>query len=291
MKKLLYGATLTKLDILFIIFILALLIQDISIILTNLIDMIINSIPEYSTICQMSSNTSANTTNTQIIHSDEGWAQGIKSIFIYGTGAMRFHLLRAGGTPMQRNFILASTIAADNAAAALRNAINNPEYVEKHIGTWANIFKGTNASTLEINVLKDTETAEKLSQVSSCFTDNNEDKITNFVLEYLKPILEPVSVDYSNEVLATQIYGISILLFMLSVLIMILLLGFLLNIIILVYSDKLMSLFTNKYIRWYIALNKKLIGIEICFLGTSLIYFMYNLSAGIHFIATHPITF
>lgn len=80
---------------------------------------------------------------------------------------------------------------------------------------------------------------------------------------------------------------------MLSVLIMILLLGtpFLLNIIILGYSDKLMSLFTNKYIRWYIALNKKLIGIEICFLGTSLIYFMYNLSAGIHFIATHPITF
>ena len=71
--------------------------------------------------------------------------------------------------------------------------------------------------------------------------------------------------------------------------ILILLLAFILNIVILVYSDKLMNIFSNKYIRWYIALNKKLIGIEICFLGGSLIYFMYMLSYGIHFIATHPI--
>lgn len=61
------------------------------------------------------------------------------------------------------------------------------------------------------------------------------------------------------------------------------------NIIILVYSDKLLNLFTNKYIRWYIGFNKKIIGIEIFFLGGSILYFMYMLSYGIHFIATHPI--
>ena len=58
-----------------------------------------------------------------------------------------------------------------------------------------------------------------------------------------------------------------------------------------VYSDKLLNLFTNKYIRWYILYNKKVIGIEIAFLSISILYFMYKLSYGLHFIATHPITF
>ena len=89
--------------------------------------------------------------------------------------------------------------------------------------------------------------------------------------------------------MATQIYGIGIILFLMSILIIILLLAFIINITILVYSDKLMELFTNKYIRWYIWYNKKIIGIEIIFLGGSLLYFMYILSCGIHFIATHPI--
>jgi hypothetical protein len=89
--------------------------------------------------------------------------------------------------------------------------------------------------------------------------------------------------------LADQIYGLSIILFVLSVLIIGLLIAFMINVIILVYSDKLKEYFTNKYIRWYIAFNKKIIGIEICFLGGSILYFMYTLSYGIHFIATHPI--
>ena len=46
-----------------------------------------------------------------------------------------------------------------------------------------------------------------------------------------------------------QIYGISILLFDLSLLIIVLLISFMINIFILVYSDKLINLYTNKYIR------------------------------------------
>ena len=74
-------------------------------------------------------------------------------------------------------------------------------------------------------------------------------------------------------------------------LIILLLIAFIINIIIFVYSSSLMNLFQNKFIRWYISINRKLIGIEIFFLGASLIYFMYFLSYGIHFIATHPILF
>lgn len=120
--------------------------------------------------------------------------------------------------------------------------------------------------------------------------DDFSENLLNSVIKILQPVLEPVTVDYSQSMLAEQIYVISILLFILSVLIIFLLLAFMFNIIILTYSDKLMSLFTNKYIRWYIAFNKKIIGIEICFLGGSILYFMYMISYGIHFIATHPIT-
>ena len=81
------------------------------------------------------------------------------------------------------------------------------------------------------------------------------------------------------------------MLFLLSVAIIILILALILNILMWVYSDKLLNLFTNKYIRWYILYNKKVIGIEIAFLSISILYFMYKLSYGLHFIATHPITF
>lgn len=235
----------------------------------------------------MSSTSNSSGTNTTIIHSNDGWAQGIKSIFIYGTGAIRFQLLRSGGTPFQRGIVLGSTIAADAASTALKNAINDPEYVEKHINSWVRILNSNDPSELKLDVSKDTETLNKLNNIGSNFMP--EDQLLNTVLGYLKPILEPVSVEYSNE--GKQIHGISILLFIMSILIIILLLAFIINITILVYSDKLMSLFTNKYIRWYISINKKLIGIEIMFLGGTLLYFMYNLSYGIHFIATHPIRF
>jgi hypothetical protein len=74
-------------------------------------------------------------------------------------------------------------------------------------------------------------------------------KIISTIMEYIKPILEPVQVTYSNEVLANQIYGISIFLFILSILIMILLVFFILNILVFIYSDKIMNYFSNKYIK------------------------------------------
>ena len=111
------------------------------------------------------------------------------------------------------------------------------------------------------------------------------------LLEFFANFIQPVKVDYSNEVLATQINDLSIVLFILSVLIIFLLIAFLFNIIILINSDRILNFFTNKYIRAYINFNKKIISIEVILLGGNIIYFMYNLSYGIHFIATHPITF
>jgi hypothetical protein len=101
--------------------------------------------------------------------------------------------------------------------------------------------------------------------------NNFSNKILNNVIGILKPVLAPVQVDYSQAGLAVQIYGISIILFALSLLLIFLLLAFMFNIVIIIYSENLMNLFTNKYIRWYIAFNKKIVGIELFFLGGSII--------------------
>jgi len=281
----------TKLDLLFLVLILSFLIQDVYTIFCNITELFSNYIYNPNNIFNMSDTGSTSTTTTTIVHSNDGWAQGIKSIFVYGTGALRFHMLRSGDTPMQRTFVIGSTIVIDAASTALKNSINDPEYVEKHINSWVRIFnKDTNE--LNIDVSKDSDTLNKLNKVNDVSANLlPENQILDTVVSYFKPILEPVSVEYTNELLANQIYSISILLFIMSIMIIILLLAFIINITILVYSDKLMSLFTNKYIIWYITINKKLIGIEIIFLSVSLLYFMFSLSSGIHFIATHPIRF
>jgi len=63
------------------------------------------------------------------------------------------------------------------------------------------------------------------------------------------------------------------------------------NLLVYINSDKIINYFNNKYIKWYVSLNKKIIRIELFYLGTAILYFMYTLSTGLHFLATHPITF
>jgi hypothetical protein len=52
-----------------------------------------------------------------------------------------------------------------------------------------------------------------------------------------------------------------------------------------------MNYFNNKNIRGYINFNKKIIGIEVSLLGLSILYFMFCLSYGLYFLATHLIPF
>jgi hypothetical protein len=110
-------------------------------------------------------------------------------------------------------------------------------------------------------------------------------------MDYIKDIFEPVHVSYSNEILSNQIHDISILLFILTIFIFILFLSLLLNVILFIFSDSLLNYFTNKYIKWYISFNKKIIGFELFMLSGWILYLMYMVSYGVHFIATHPIIF
>lgn len=322
------------LDLILLILVISFLMNNISDIIINLIETISKfylSVGGSDIILTMSDNinntstttpASTSVTQTQIIHNDGSWANTIRTLFIYGTGAMRLQILKGGGTATSKFITVAGTVGADYVSKILNNTINDPGYVREHYKNWRLILGGDDASTAYVYTDSDKVTSKSMDEAISAVTsksstvsdsvsnstgsnntgvnkfisddgingiDEISNKIFSYIMDTLRPILEPVKVSYSNEILANQIYDISILLFVLSVLIMILFIAFIINMTVLIYSDRLLNYFTNRYIRWYITLNKKLIGIELIFLGSSILYFMYILSYGIHFIATHPI--
>nr|YP_010146928.1 hypothetical protein K4014_mgp39 [Cyclocybe aegerita]QQP21437.1 hypothetical protein [Cyclocybe aegerita] len=257
------------------------------------------------------------TTNVKILPNGT-WSDTIRSIFIYGTGSLRLaHLVKSGGAG-SKTFIVTTTILSDAGSQILSNAINDPNYILNHYKSWKEILeskpedigynisqdKALNLSEFIKNINKSSTSSGSSSQevgssvsesVSKFIPDmNGIDDLGKILiqnlLKVLKPILEPVSVTYSNELLADQIYFISILLFLLSIFIFIFIVLFMVNTIVFIYSDKIRNFFSNKYIRWYINFNKKFIAIELICLGFSILYFMSFLVYGLHFLAVHPIS-
>ena len=240
--------------------------------------------------------TTTNTTTTKIIHSDGSWNNTVRSLFIYGSGVLRFKLLRNGGSPGSRTFIIVSTLAGDAISKFVSNSINDPEFVKNHYFNWKTIWPDATKGEASVDLDKDAETLSKISEVTTNkFASSGGnlgevvDKFLNGLFDNLKFLLEPVQVDYSNAVLAEQIHDLSIILFIFSILIIGMIIVLLFNIFIYINMDKIIKFFNNKFIKWYLVFNKKFIAIEIFMLGSTIIYFMYNLSVGIRFIATHPI--
>uniref|UniRef100_UPI0030E06FD3 hypothetical protein n=1 Tax=Daedaleopsis nitida TaxID=1140402 RepID=UPI0030E06FD3 len=265
----------------------------VSSIINHLIDFF--NISGLDLINNMADNNNNNTTTTTIIHDDGSWANGIKTLFIYGTGGFRLSLLKAGGTPGTRAFIIVSTIAGYAVTRVLNNTINYPNYVKNKFTSWQSIWHSFSEG--EASVTVDECTTDKLVNAinnNKFISGDNSladlpQLLLNGIFYRLKFILEPVQVNYSNEILANQIYDISILLFILSLIIFGLLVVLLLNIILYINMDRIIKIFTNKYIYWYLVMNKKFLSIEIFILGGTILYFMHTLITGIRFIATHPI--
>lgn len=238
----------------------------------------------------------SSTTTTTIIHDDGSWSNTIRSLFIYGTGAYRLSLLPQGGSPSKRFVVIGSTLVAEGLTKVINNTINDPSYVKNHLTNWSAFWDNSSNGSVKVKV--DDETLNKLSNASnssSNFMDHGNklsDLINTYIngfFEHFKFILEPVKVNYSNEILASQIHDLSVLLFMLSVIITVLIIVLIFNIVIYINMDKIIKYFNNKFVRWYLLFNKKIMGIEIFILGISIVYFMYTLNKGILFIATHPI--
>lgn len=302
-------------DLIIIVLVISFLIYDFFSLIENLFKLSLNN--EYvNYMVDNSKNVNSHTTTVQVIHDDGSWSNGIRSLFIYGTGALRISLLKGGGTPAAKGFIIATTVGTDAVTKIISNIINDPNYILSHVQSWKTIWDGK-SETAHVYVEGDKETSKivdsianssssssnSVSNVESSTSISNNfisdgngldalyNKIVAYIMNILGPILEPVKVSYSNELLANQLYNISIMLFILSILIIIMLIGFTVNFLIYINSERVINYFTNKYIKWYVNFNKKIIGIELFFIGSTIFYSMYILSYGLHFLATHPITF
>ena len=277
------------------------LLGDFIYLMTSIVNYLIDfySINALDLIHNMSDNNSnvntTNTTNTTIIQDGGSWSNGIRTLFIYGAGGYRL-ILKNGGTPGSRAFIIATTLISDAASRALTNTINDPNYVKNHSTSWRATWKDFNKGEAIVNV--DPETTNKLKS-SSGLTNNFiggegslgdlYQELLNGIFDRLKFILEPVQVNYSNEILSNQIHDLSILLFIFSLIIFGLIVVLLLNIVLYINMDSIIKFFNNKFIRGYLLLNKKILSIELIMLGGTILWFMYILINSIHFIATHPI--
>ena len=106
---------------------------------------------------------------------------------------------------------------------------------------------------------------------------------------YLNYLFEPVHHTFTIDVMSNHIQNISILLIILTVTIGIFFISLLFNITLFMFSDRLLKYFTNKYIRAYLILNKKLIAFEIIMLSGWIGYLLYVILTSLYYIATHPV--
>ena len=108
-----------SIDLILMVLVIFFLICDLIPILTSLIEIFSKLVASqqqwqenFVSFMVENSNNTSHVTNVKIIHSDGGWANGVRSIFIYGTGVLRLSLLKAGGSPTYKAFVIGSTIAA-----------------------------------------------------------------------------------------------------------------------------------------------------------------------------------
>jgi hypothetical protein len=77
---------------------------------------------------------SSHHTNVQILHEDGSISNGVRNLFIYGTGTARMYMnITRGGGPTQKFFIISSTILADSVSRLITNSINDPGYIRAQI--------------------------------------------------------------------------------------------------------------------------------------------------------------
>ena len=77
-------------------------------------------------------------TDRRIVQKDGSRSKTISSFFVYGTGGLRFWLIR-NSPPGPLIFLIGGTIIIDCFGRAVQNAVNDPNYVLANIINWRTI--------------------------------------------------------------------------------------------------------------------------------------------------------
>ena len=247
--------------------------------------------------------------NRNIYFSNDSWSSTIRSLFIYGSAGIAIYVTRANGSGFRKIATRVGAFLADSAGKIIENAINDSSYVRSHHTNWKMMWKTDNNDqqlndTVNIDISGDTELKMKIfneikktlssSDIKSFLPsfDNIYEQffsLSNDLLLSIIGALKPQQVSYSIELLMDQHHVISISLFILTIISFIFFILFLYNIILLLYKDKLLKFFKNKYILMYLNLQFKIMIIENFILNVFLLHNFYYLLKGLHFLVIYPI--
>lgn len=247
----------------------------------------------------MNSTVSSSTSdsNSTLVTRDGTWNQVIRSLFIYGSGVARYQLVRTG-TPAQKAFCLCSTMALDAAGNVVANLINDPNYVRANIQNWKILKNGNSPGEYEVDITADKETFKTIKNEESnknsflpedLDIEKIQNQILDIIMEYIRPYIQPASVNYSQELLVDQVQTLSLLSLIIALIITGMLVFLFLNILIYMNSDKILKFFKNKYVLLYVNLQLKFIAIEVILSTLVILYGMSILIYALHFIVTHPL--
>lgn len=259
----------------------------------------------------MSDNSSPTIRKTEIIHNGN-WSDTISSIVIWGSAAVSLRFSRTAG---QRFGSMATAMATESFRKIVNNIINDPNYVKDHWNSWNTVYNEA-TRTVTCDVTKDIEALEALKQVKAenpelplvyapdtnnflpsdfSFFGDSSFSLSDFIsifkplIDWAISLIDPVSVDYPVSVLAEQLYFISIALFFMCLGITLLFVFFFINVLTVIFRDRLANYFKNKYIVTYLNISKYLLIVELVSLFFLILFFLLNLAYGLHFLATHPI--
>lgn len=241
------------------------------------------------------------TRSVKDVYSHGSWPDTVRTIFIYGTGALRYVAQKSSTGKIA---VTASTIAIDYGAQIAKRIIDDPTWFGQHLGNWEMINgKNNNPEELHVEAGGDREALDALSSspsvgcdstvsflpsnVNLFFNNYNYEDFLRYVIQIFK--LEPVIVDYPQTLLADQHQGLALALFILSLSGVIIFISLVFSVIFFSLRDRIKSYFKNRYILGYLNLNFKLIVIELACLSLILVYDFYFIVKISHFLFTHPI--
>ena len=270
------------------------------------LDIIVSHMADTSSHGSTSAPQPADITTTRTVkdvYSHGSWPDTVRTIFIYGAGALRYV---AKKTATGRIAVTASTIAIDYGAQIAKRVIDDPTWFGQHLSNWE-VVKGKNNNPEELHVeaggdqealdalslspsIVEDSTASFLPSNVNLFFENfyyNYEDFFRFVIQIFK--LEPVIVDYCQTLLAEQHQGLALALFILSLSAIIIFISLVFSVIFFSLRDRIKSYFKNRYILGYLNLNFKLIALELACLSLILVYDFYHIVKISHFLFTHPV--
>ena len=223
----------------------------------------------------------------KIIIENGHWSDTIRTLFIYGTG---FKVTMSRGNPRTKLFAVAGTITLDVLSKVTSNIINDPTYIRAQVQNWKITKNSMFSDAVDVDISQDKEFIKKIS--NKFLPDDLSTQIDAITQEILKNILsffQPQTVDYPVDLLMDQHHYLAIFLFLLILLLFFFILNLAYVTALLIFKNKILSFFKNKYLLLYLKFQYNIMYFEFIFLIILVLYDFYIIIKISYFLCTYPI--